>query len=72
MSGIVYVTGNVTIDGKSSFGSPELDGVLICGGWCKITKRAILKLNYNNAASLDPPPGFGTGDPRSIVGGSWR
>jgi hypothetical protein len=72
MAGILYATGNVTIDGGNRGNSFDLEGLLICGGWCRIEREAVLVFNYDNSAALNPPPGFGPGDASSIVGGSWR
>ncbi|CAK9027568.1 Uncharacterized protein SCF082_LOCUS17980, partial [Durusdinium trenchii] len=72
MAGIIYCSGDMIVDGKNAGYTPKINGVVIVGGWCLLQKLVDLSIDYDSVPAMTPPPGFGTGDPESIVPGSWR
>ncbi|QDU37526.1 hypothetical protein Mal4_18400 [Maioricimonas rarisocia] len=72
LAGVIYCSGDMLVDGKNASYSPKIQGAVIVGGWCLIDKTAQISIDYDDTAAITPPPGFGSGDPASIVPGSWR
>lgn len=72
LAGIVYCTGNLTVDGKNDSLTTRVDGLMIAGGNGNIHKTGRLFLTYNTTHALNPPPGFAGTPVNQIVPGSWR
>ncbi|HUG67599.1 MAG TPA: hypothetical protein VMM76_07600 [Pirellulaceae bacterium] len=72
LMGIFYATGEIRFDGNDLKMTTEIEGVVIAEGRLRLTKDATPKITYDGTAAADPPPGFGPGDPASLVPGTWR
>lgn len=72
LAGIIYCTGNLTVDGKNENVTSLVDGLMIAGGNCSVFKTGNLFVTYNTTHALNPPPGFAGTPVNQIVPGSWR
>jgi hypothetical protein len=65
IKGLVYVTGNLTIDDTC-----VMEGAMVVGG--TVTSNANVSFTYGPTARDYPPPGFGGGNQMRIVPSTWR
>lgn len=72
LAGIVYCTGNLTVDGKNDSLTCRVDGLIIAGGNGSILKTGRLFVTYNTTHALNPPPGFVGTPSNQIISGTWR
>lgn len=72
MSGVVYCSGNVTLDGGNIGDSFLLQGVLICGGNLVLEKECQASIDLDPVPAGNPPPGFGTSASGEITPGTWH
>lgn len=72
IAGIVYCTGNLTVDGNNNRYSAAFYGMLIVNGSCLIEREANVFIRFDSVHLDDPPPGFGSGPSHQIRRGSWR
>ncbi|MFG0296202.1 MAG: hypothetical protein ACF8PG_09875 [Maioricimonas sp. JB045] len=72
LAGVIYCSGDLRFNGGNGQKAPKLQGTVIAGGTCWVEKKIDVSIDYDDAAALAPPPGFGSGDPASIDPGSWR
>lgn len=72
IAGIIYCTGSLVLNGGNNALAPKFEGVVIAGGSCRIEREASVSLKYDPTLVDNPPPGFGAGNPKAIVPGSWR
>ena len=71
MAGIVYATGDITLDGGNKNESFLLNGVLICNGNLVLEKDCQASIDFDSTASNNPPPGFDASDNGEIIPGTW-
>lgn len=72
IAGIVYCTGNLSVDGNNNGYEAVFDGLIIVNGSCVIEREANVVIVYNAAHFDAPPPGFASGLSNQIQSGSWR
>lgn len=72
LAGLIYSSRNVFFDGDEKNYVTKVNGLVIANGWCVLAHGVNLEIEYDEAASLSPPPGFRPGEPESIVARSWR
>ncbi|WP_164102072.1 hypothetical protein [Candidatus Laterigemmans baculatus] len=87
LAGIIYCTGNLIFDKDAKYTntgddddenysgvaySAKFDGMVIVNGYCALTKKAKVTINYNAVHSEDPPPGFRPTLPHQIQRRSWQ
>lgn len=72
IAGLVYCTGNLSVDGNNNGYSASFHGGIIVNGSCTVEQQAKLSIEYGSASRDDPPPGFRPVPANQIRRGSWR